>query len=164
VPAFFCAEATRRARDLFRLGQPDRHVRRGADLGVTSHMGPRRWVRNLDPFRHGQASRVSGRLGCASAKRRGGGGQPPRARAGRSRRRRRRPGGLSKAARNRLRSTQGNRRRQGHDGACDTLLIRRSSEFIKIFGTSSSKPAIRGACAPAKRIRSATGHLQTRGR
>lgn len=90
------------------------------------------------------------RLGHAAAKKRGGGGDSRLfCRADRSRWRRQKPEGSSKAARNRLRSTQGNRRRQGRDGACDTLLIRRSSEFIKTFGTSSLKQAIRGAHAPA---------------
>jgi len=96
----------------------------------------------------GQTSRISRRFGARLriARRRR---TTVSCRADRARRRRRRPAGLSKAARNRLRSRQGNRRRQGHDGACDTLLIRRSSEFIKIFGTSSLKQAA-GALAPRR--------------
>jgi len=123
------------------------------------------WTGNRDPSREEQASRIFPAFGLRGRQERGDGGQPPLlAEPAAPARRRRKPGGLSKAARNRLPSRQGNRRRQGHDGACDTLLIRRSSEFIKIFGTSSLKQAAGGACAPAKRIKSATEHLQTRGR
>ena len=98
---------------------------------------PSRSAGNLDPCRQGRQAELPafGPRGC----KRGGGGGNSRlcCRADCSRRRRQKPEGLSKAARIRLRSTQGNRRRQGRDGACDTLLIRRSSEFIKTFETSS---------------------------
>ena len=110
---------------------------------------PSRSAGNLDPCRQGRQAELPafGPRGC----KRGGGGGNSRlcCRADCSRRRRQKPEGLSKAARIRLRSTQENRRRQGHDGACDTLLIRRSSEFIKIFGTSSLKQAA-GALAPRR--------------
>ena len=62
--------------------------------------------------------------------------------------RRRRPKGSSRAAQIRLRSGPGNRRRQGHDGSCDILLIRRSSELIKTFGTSPLKQTKQGCERP----------------
>jgi hypothetical protein len=71
----------------------------------------------------------------------------------RFRQRRRRPGGSSRAAQSRLRSGPGNRRRQNHDGACHILLVRRSSELIKTFGTSHLKQVMQGqlsAVAPSR--------------
>lgn len=60
------------------------------------------------------------------------------------RQRRRRPGGSSRAARNRLRSGPGNRRRRSRDCACHILLVRRSLELIKTFGTRCLKQVMQG--------------------
>src|SRR5262249_9506469 len=81
------------------------------------------------------------------------------------RRRRRKPGGSSTAARNRPQSEPGSRRRQGHDGAWYTLLVRRSSQLIKTFGTSPlTKQVMQGRKNAVAEIRSATEHPQKRGR
>lgn len=62
-------------------------------------------------------------------------GRPPPSTSAGVRWRRRRPEGQSRAARSRLRSGPGSRRQQGHDGACDILLFRRSPELFKTFRT-----------------------------
>ena len=59
--------------------------------------------------------------------------------------RKRKRASSSRAAPDRQRSGRGNRRRQGHDGACDILLFRRSPELIKTFGTSHLKQVMQQA-------------------
>ncbi len=90
-----------------------------------------RYVSSVDPLYR----RLQGKIGpCGSRGSPEAGGSPPPATVS-SRWRRRRPEGWSRAARSRLRSGPGSRRKPSHDGACDILLFRRSSELIKTFRT-----------------------------